>query len=76
MRKIIAASIVAVALALTGCGAGASVGSDTPVDKETGYEIRPNDLSTFEVTLPSGKKVECVAVTYRGSSLQCWPVVE
>ena len=75
MRKIIAAGIVAVALGLTGCAAGAPA-TGTPVEKETGYEIDPRDLSTFEVTLPSGKKVECVAITYRGSALQCWPVVE
>ena len=75
MKRIMAAGIVALALGLTGCGAGAPETS-TPVEKETGYEIHPRDLSTFEVTLPSGKKVECVAITYKGSALQCWPVVE
>lgn len=49
---------------------------DTPAQDWSGYRIDENDLSTFTTELPSGRKVECLAVTYRGSALQCWEVHE
>lgn len=67
---------VVLAATLSGCGAGSDVSTDTPVEDETGYEIRPNDMSTFSVELPSGRKVECVVITFRGSAIQCWDVEE
>ena len=76
MRKIIAVSILALALGLTACASSREHTADTPVEDETGYSISRNDLSTFAVTLPSGRKVECVVLTFRGSALQCWPVNE
>lgn len=57
-------------------GCAASRDTPTPVQDQTGYEIHESDLSTFSTTLPSGRRVECVAVTYHGSALQCWPVTE
>lgn len=74
MKRLVVGALLLGAVVLVGCAPKPDV--EVPVKKEAGYEIDAYDLSTFEATLPSGKKIECVALTIRGSALQCWPVIE
>ena len=62
-------------MSLTGCGPKMEEQPAT-VEQGRGWKIPQHDISTFVVTLPSGDQKECVAVTYSGSSLQCWDYSE
>lgn len=75
MRALRGVAVVLAAAALAGCGqAPATPG---PATTQNGYQIRENDMTTLTTTLPSGKKVECLVITYsKGSSMQCWEVLE
>lgn len=75
MKKRLLAALAAAALVTTLAGCS-QADEPTPQESQTGYMISNRDLSTFQTTLPSGRVVECIAVTYLGSAIQCWEIQE
>jgi len=67
---VVASAAALVALALTGCAAGASSDGDS-TSKEESQET-PYEHYTFEQKLPDGRKVLCVwAADYKAGGLSC-----